>query len=220
MKRELTDWLDRRGAPLHLSVLFPSNDARRESRFILATIPKLLTLEPPLGSLSRLWPSAHALQMLVTPLVRKRELVVGEDLQHVIDRGLYNTALEATFSRLWDARFEHAEGRDAADAIETLVACCYPMADKTTWVQHDMALFWLTLAAQNELIDQAVAWVPLDSKGNAEGWEELYQLVLSAERWAALGSPLRILVGLVEGARTLEALEGHPLSAKLQDSLI
>ncbi len=216
---ELAEWLARRAHP-YLSVLFPSSDARRDSRFALAAIPKLLILEPPLDELSRLWSSAHDLRVLISSLVRERELVVGEDLQQVIDRGLYNTALETTFSGLWDARFEYVETQDASDATERLVAGCYPMADSTAWVRHDVALLWLTLAAQNELIDHAVAWVPLDANRNAEGWGQLYQLLLSVERWAALGSPLRLLIGLVEGARTLEVLEGHPLSAKLQEHLL
>lgn len=219
MKRELTDWLGRR-APIHLSVLFPTDDARRDCRFVLAAIQNLLILDPSPDKLSTLWPSARDLQVLIARLVRKRELLVGEDLQQVLDRGLYNTALEATFSGLWDARFEYTETQDASQAIERLVAGCYPMTDSTAWVRHDMALFWLTLAAQNDLLDQAVAWVPLDVSGSVERWDQIYQLLLSAERWAPLGSTLRFLIGLVEGTRALESLEGHPLSAKLRESLV
>lgn len=124
------------------------------------------------------------------------------------------------FSNLWDARFEYAETKDASLAVERLVASCYPMADNAAWVRHDMALFWLTLATQNDLIDQAVAWVPFDVASGPEGWEQLYRLILSGERWAALGSSLRCLVGLVHGSRTFETLGEHPLAAKLQESCI
>jgi len=219
MKSELFEWLERR-TPVHLSVIFPTEDARRDSRFILAAVRNLLVLDPPLGALPTLWRSAHDLRALVTRLVRARDLVVGEELQQVIDRGLYNTTLETTFSGLWDARFDHAETQDAADAIELLVSSSYPMTDGATWVKHDMALFWLTLASQNGVIDRAVAWLPLDAPECTDGLDNLYQFILSAERWAALGSPLRFLIGLLEGTNTLERLEGHPLSGKLQESLV
>lgn len=223
MKQELVEWLDR-DLPVQLAVLFTAEADRRDTRFALGAVAGLLVLDPPLTAISMVWES-HDLRVIVTRLVQKADLLVGDELHHVLDLGLYDATLNALFTALWDARFEHREGNSATGAIEALVQKSFPMPEPATlsnlpWVTQDVALFWLTLAKQNGIIDRVVVWVTLDVAGDSASLLHLHQLILSAERWASLGSPLRLLIGLVEGARVLEQLAGHPLSEKLQESLI
>jgi hypothetical protein len=226
MKPELSEWLER-GHPVHLSVLFTTDHLRRKCRFDFAAVTGLMVLDTPLPSISTPW-TPHNLQVLITRLVEKAEFIVGEELQQVLDLGLYNAALNVLFSDLWEARFGYTEGGGAEKAvIDDLIQKSFPLVEGSTlaslplsWVQHDIALFWMTLAKQNGILDRVVAFVPIDTTDDRDSLHHLHQFILSTERWAALGSPLRFLTALIESSGLFERLEGHPLLAKLQDSLV
>lgn len=123
----------------------------------------------------------------VALLVRTRELVIGDDLQQVLDDGLYNPRLGALFETLWVARFEHAEHRDNEASVRELLQATF--TDPSPLLRNDVILFWLTLLAQNEAPpSQVLLLLTCPTPDPA--------FIRAAEHWAGLGSPVRVITGV------------------------
>src|SRR5687767_14826266 len=123
MKPELNDWL-LRDHPVHLSVLCATDELRREecrSVVTSSTDTVLVIALASVDSIVTLWQWSPMFEQLIRRLVQKDELIVGEELQHVLDLGLYSSTLNVLFSDLWDARFAHVEGSGAEPAIDSLL---------------------------------------------------------------------------------------------------
>jgi hypothetical protein len=120
---------------------------------------------------------------VIEQLIRIDELSTGDELQHVLDQGLYNPHLSATFETLWTARFEHHEGRDILPWKERLLHETFEA--ESSILRMDALLLWLTLAGQNDLdesVHSLVIKATLDS--------DLAFFMRAADHWRSLGSPL------------------------------
>lgn len=130
------------------------------------------------------------IEAAIIRLIQAADLSIGDDLQQVLDDGLYNPRLGALFEILWIARFEQAEHRDNDASVRELLRATFE--DPSPLTRNDAILFWLTLLGQNEApgipIILVLTCVSPDPSVPA--------FIRSAEQWAGLGSPLRIVTGL------------------------
>lgn len=120
-------------------------------------------------------------------LIRIVDLSVGDELQQLLDQGLYNPLLSTAFEMLWTARFECREGRDIFPWRDRLLRATFEAG--AVALCSDAVLLWLTLSAQNDLAESAPSLVvrgPLDP--------DLAYFLKIAEQWRSLGSPLVISV--------------------------
>lgn len=135
--------------------------------------------------------------------------VIEEPLRGMTDRRV--SRLGEVFRALTEIRFDIRERKDwqlIEDEVQALGRWMEGSQKITPFLsrvlirrplgeieQLDAALFLLTLAKQNHLLDEVFVVVDdlqLASKTDADG---LYQVVSAIKRWAIIGSPLRLLVG-------------------------
>lgn len=126
-------------------------------------------------------------EILIDRLVQIEDLVVGQDLQQVLDVGVYNPRLGSLFELLWTARFERREGRDPTHIVKDLWRLTFDEASPL--LRNDAVLFWLSLLRQNDSPAQVILIVT-----SATGFDpDMQSFVRAAEHWASLGAPLRIV---------------------------
>lgn len=128
-------------------------------------------------------------EILIDRLIRAPDLVIGDDLQQVIDLGLYNPKLGLLFETLWLARFEFSEHRDFTTHLVELVRTTF---DDHPLIRNDALLFWLTLLRQNEgtAAGQVILMIARPAAGLDAATETF---IRAAEHWEPLGSPVRIV---------------------------
>jgi hypothetical protein len=132
------------------------------------------------------------IQTLIDRLIRAPDLHIGDDLQQVLDLGLYNPRLGSLFETLWVARFEHAEQRDRDRSVRDLLRATFE--DPSPLVRNDALLFWLTLLRQNVASTTGQVLLLLTNPAGLD--EPLAAFIRSAEHWATLGSPVRVVTDL------------------------
>lgn len=129
------------------------------------------------------------IEILIDRLIRTPELIVGDDLQQVLDHGLYNPRLGTLFETLWMARFKHIERLDREGTVRELHRTTFE--DPSLLSRNDALLFWLTLLPQNDANPGQVILLvrsPLDPG--------MASFIRAAEHWADLGSPVRVVTDL------------------------
>lgn len=162
---------------------------------------------------------------LLWNLLLIEELVVEDQLELLVNQGL---AVTDVFRGLWEARFQLREGHGVYGVIETLSSWMTAanltqdqraFLDKvriksvveSNYERLDMLLFLATLCRQNHLLDRLTLIVDGIDR-SPERAQELYDLCLTVERWARLGSP----VGLVLGYESLKCFRGTQLATTLR----
>jgi hypothetical protein len=159
------------------------------ARQVLNPKNALLTVEVTTGSLADVMaPFRSFVVALIERFIRMRDLVIGDDLQNVVDQGLYSPQLSGLFEKLWSARFEHEENRDTEALVNELVHATFE--DLTPPACNDAFLFWLSLMGQNYVVDRGK--LNLIIHGSME--PDLSFFIVMAEIWQPLGSPLQILI--------------------------
>ena len=149
----------------------------------------LLTIEVTTGRLTDVMASFRSfIVTLIDRFVRIRDLVIGDDLQNVVDQGLYSPQLSGLFEKLWTARFEHEENRDASTLISELVRVTFEGGTPPSC--NDALFFWLSLMGKNYAV--ARDKINLIVQGDIE--PDLSFFILMAEIWQPFGSPLRVLI--------------------------
>lgn len=126
-------------------------------------------------------------EMLLDRLSRVEDLVISDGLQDTLDRGLYNPRLSDLFEKLWSARFEHAEKRDARAILDELMRSTFDEGGAAP--RCDALLFWLTLMGQNYSV--APGQLNLIIQGHMD--DDLVLFLLMSEAWHVHGCPLRSL---------------------------
>lgn len=149
-------------------------------------------------------------------LAARKELTLSTEVTRLLDRGFFRVT--EAFKLLWEVRFLLDEGDDdqAEDLMAILAEWSVGHASKNAEhlrrmanlgvsnpalanaERYDMIFLWLTLARSNGVLDRII--LPFDGFEKASQDEgkvaELEELILAAERWAALGCPLGIVVGV------------------------
>jgi hypothetical protein len=149
-------------------------------------------------------------------LAARNELLLSPDLTQLLDFGYFRVS--EAFKVLWEVRFLHEEGQ--ADEAEFLMQALaewsvgHPLSNAdhirvlsgagvkepvtTPEDRYDMILLWLTLARSNGILDRIV--LPYDgferAQDNEEKISELSDLIQATDRWATMGCPLGIVVGV------------------------
>jgi stress-induced morphogen len=173
------DWLGREGSQPVFGVQGLS----------LQVYNPLLTVEVPSGMFDQAARGLRPLvETLIDRLIRLEDLTISDELQDLLDRGLYNPRLSDLFEKLWSARFQHVEKLDAHTTLNELLRETFE--DGVLALRCDALLFWLTLMGQN----YAVAPGQLNLIIRGRGDEDLVLFLLMAETWHARGCPLRSLV--------------------------
>jgi hypothetical protein len=129
------------------------------------------------------------IEIFIDSLVRVADLVIGDDLQQVLDLGLYNPRLGVLFETLWAARFEHLEHRDFSAPFLELTKTTFD--DPSALIRNDALLFWLTLLRQNDATTTRQVILVIRSPGGLD--PAMCAFVRAAEHWISLGSPVRIV---------------------------
>lgn len=127
--------------------------------------------------------------IFIDRLLRAPDLIIGDELQQVVDFGLYNPQLSMIFETLWIARFEHAEQRDPAATLHTLLRMTFD--EPSLFVRTDALLFWLTLFHQNEVNTHGQVILFLTHPAGLD--TDIMTFIRTAETWSAFGSPVRIV---------------------------
>jgi hypothetical protein len=149
---------------------------------------------------------------MLQDVVRLEEFVIDEPLRSTLDRG---GLLTEVFQALWEIRFLFDEGSVVEPFVRYLTdwivdpkppgPILRTINIKRPLPRHqrlEMFFFLLTLAKQNGNLDRAVltidgleTLVELPSKTRRARLRELSKLTSTAKKWAALGSPLGLLIG-------------------------
>jgi hypothetical protein len=154
-----------------------------------------------------------------------QEFVVDEPLRGMIDEGSRYTEL---FRALWEVRFLLDEGNDVRPFVRALTRWMVegqlsePLrqlrieSEPNQQERADLLLFLLTLARQNSLtgplvfvfdsLERAVQQRPETRQPLLKG---LLTLVEAVDRWAPLGSPAGLLIGMPNQRKTLSRLRRH-----------
>jgi hypothetical protein len=175
-------------------VLLVLDKVDAEARRVLQRRHPILLLESDSGAFANLVNGLRPhVEALIERLVRAHELHMGDDLQEVVDLGLYNPRLGVLFETLWLARFEHTENRDFAPHVRELLRLTF--ADPSPLIRNDALLFWLTLLHQNDgTSSHREILLVLTSPAGFD--TAMRQFIQAAEHWADLGSPVRFVTDL------------------------
>jgi stress-induced morphogen len=180
------DWLGREDSQPAFGV---QGLSLQEAQQLLQVYNPLLTVEVPSGMFDQAARGLRPLvETLIDRLIRLEDLTISDELQDLLDRGLYNPRLSDLFEKLWSARFQHVEKLDAHTTLNELLRETFE--DGVLALRCDALLFWLTLMGQN----YAVAPGQLNLIIRGRGDEDLVLFLLMAETWHARGCPLRSLV--------------------------
>ena len=179
-------WLDREETKSVLAVTDLSFD---EAKQLLRERDPLLTVEAPSGSFDEVCRGFRPfMETLIDRLTRIEHLTVDDELQSLLDHGLYNPHLGLIFERLWSARFAYGEGGGLEPALTLLLKTTFE--EEGPALQSDALLFWLALFGQNYAVLPGmlnlVTREPVD--------KDLRLFLMMADVWQAKGSPLRVLV--------------------------
>jgi len=159
-----------------------------QSRQLLQPREPLLTVEAPTGLFAEVSHGFRGfVETVIDRLTRIGELSVDYELQSLLDHGLYNPHLGKLFEKLWNARFEQAEGRNAEPLRRDLLKESFA---GSAALQCDALLFWLALFGQNYAVLPGMLTLITPEPVDAD----LQLFLLMADTWQSKGSPLRVLV--------------------------
>jgi hypothetical protein len=180
------DWLDREGShPAFELKELSLEDARR----VFQRRDPLLTVEAPSGAFAEVTRGLRPfIQTRIDDLIRIEELAISNNLQDVLDQGLYNPHLSNLFENLWSARFQYAERQDTQAVVEALIKATFE--ERSVALRCDSLLFWLTLMSQNYPVSSGQ--LNLIIQGPED--DELTLFLLMSEAWSTQGCPLKILI--------------------------
>lgn len=131
------------------------------------------------------------IEIFIDRLIRAPDLSISDDLQQLLDLGLYNPRLGALFEVLWVARFEHLEQYDREGSVRELLKTTFE--DPSPLIRIDALLFWLTLVRQNHASASQVILLLTSPVGFDAG---MASFIRAAEHWESLGSPVRVVTDL------------------------
>lgn len=163
-------------------------------------------------------------------LAARKELTLNSEVAQLLDRGFFRVT--DAFKILWEVRFLYEEGEEEKaetllhalaewsvgrtlqdpEQIRLMTSLGFEAEVASNADRYDMIFLWLTLARSNKILDRII--LPFDGFEKASQDEgkiaELEELLQAAERWASLGCPLGIVVGI----------ENLNVSKRLKDLLL
>jgi hypothetical protein len=244
--RQWVDQLGIEGSQVCLTVRGP-NPAYRSATYRLAAQSELHSTALDLSALSYEWPQTSLIgnvgarmdwHQLISALVDGHSLYTAEDLKQVIDQGFVHGG--PIIRSVWEAKYLREEGKDREVAILVRALAKWTtgtqdrlMSDEFAILhdleippvpseaeRYDVILLWLTLAAQNRLFDRVILpFDGFDRVATDPKWlEDFESLIQVAKPWAALGSPLGIMLGMRQDP--LDLLGDTALARMLQDSMV